>query len=150
MERDAVVMNLDANALKGWTIVVVDDEPDAADVVSILLQMYGADVVVAHNGREGIEAIKKHHPRFVITDLNMPDISGWSLTEALKLGDRTTSGIPIIALTAHAMTGDRSKALQMGFHNYLTKPLVPETFVNQLLELLVDDIPELKPLFATR
>ncbi|SRR5258706_11698155 len=140
-------MKVPDNALKGWTVLVIDDEPDSAEVASLLLEIYGATVVVAGNGREGLDMIKKHRPRFVITDLSMPEMNGWELTKALKLSDRGISEIPIVALTAHAMTGDRSRALQMGFHNYLTKPLVPEAFVNQLLELLVDDIPELKHIF---
>lgn len=137
-------MNIPENTLAGWTVVVIDDEPDAVEIVSFLLEMYGATVVVAGNGRAGLEMINKHRPRFVITDLSMPEMNGWMMTQALKLGDRRVADIPIVALTAHAMAGDRSKALQMGFHNYLTKPLDPETFVSQLLELLVGDIPELK------
>ncbi len=139
-------MTIPDNILNGWTVLVIDDEPDSAEVVTILLEMYGATVVVAHNGKEGLELISKHLPRFVITDLSMPDMNGWEMTNALKLGDRRVADIPIVALTAHATTGDRSRALAMGFHNYLTKPLVPETFVTQLLELLASDIPELKRL----
>lgn len=137
-------MEIPENILEGWTVLVVDDEPDSAEVASILLEMYGATVIVANNGRNGLEAIKKHRPRFVITDLTMPEMNGWEMTQALKLDDRGLASIPVIALTAHAMTGDRSRALGIGFHNYLTKPLQPETFVNQLLELLAYDFPELK------
>ena len=136
------------NVLNGWTIVIIDDEPDSAEVAAMLLQMYGAVVVVAHNGQEGLDAVKKHRPRFVITDLSMPEMNGWEMTSALKLGDRDVAEIPVVALTAHATTGDRSKALAMGFHNYLTKPLEPEVFVSQLLELLVNDIPDLKALLG--
>jgi two-component system, cell cycle response regulator DivK len=138
------MMNIPENILKGWTVLVVEDEPDSAEVASILLQMYGATVVVARNGREGLEMIHQHRPRFVITDLTMPDMNGWEMTEALKVGDRVVASIPVIALTAHAMNGDRNRALKTGFLNYLTKPLKPDTFVSQLLELLAYDIPELK------
>jgi CheY-like chemotaxis protein len=86
--------------------------------------------------------VRKHHPRFVVADLSMPEVSGWQMVNVLK-NDRTTLNIPIVALTAHAMKGDRERALAMGFHNYLTKPLRPETFVNDLLTLLVFDMPEL-------
>ena len=141
-------MKVPDNVLHGWTVLVIDDEPDSAEVASMLLQMYGATVVVANNGREGLEMIKKHRPRFVITDLTMPDMNGWEMTAALKLGDRGVAEIPVVALTAHARSGDRSRALDMGFHNYLTKPLEPETFVTQLLELLVDDMPDLKQLLG--
>ena len=137
-------MKIAKNALVGWSILVIDDEPDSAEVCSILLEMYGATVSVATNGREGLEMIKKLRPRFVITDLNMPGMNGWEMTKALKLGDRGVAEIPVVALTAHAMSGDRNRAIEQGFHNYLTKPLQPQTFVSQLLELLVEDLPELK------
>jgi CheY-like chemotaxis protein len=133
--------------LKGWKILVIDDEPDAAEVTKILLEMYQADVSTATNGREGLEWIVLHRPRFIICDISMPEMSGWEVIERLKL-DRATAAIPVIALTAHAMSGDRQKAIAQGFHNYLTKPLHPETFVQQLLTLLTDDIPELLPLLS--
>ncbi len=137
-------MNIPPNILRGWSVVVIDDEPDSLEIASILLQMHGANVLTAENGRTGLELIKTSAPRFIISDLSMPEMSGWQLLEALKLGDRKLSAIPIIALTAHAIPSDRTRALAMGFHNYLTKPLQPETFIQQLLTLLVDEIPELK------
>lgn len=133
--------------LSGWRVLVIDDEPDAAEVTQILLEMYGAEVVTAANGREGLEKVTIYHPRFIVCDISMPEMSGWEVIEQLKL-DRATSSIPVVALTAHAMTGDRQKAIEMGFHNYLTKPLYPETFVMELLNLLTDDIPELLPLLG--
>jgi len=137
-------MNVPENALDGWTVAVLDDDPDALEVVTFLLEMHGANVVVSSNGKDGMEMIQKHRPRFVITDLSMPEMTGWELVQAVKHGDRRVAEIPIVALTAHAMSGDRNRALNLGFHYYLTKPLVPETFVGQLLDLLVNDIPDLK------
>ena len=131
-----------ANILSGWRVLVVDDEPDAIEVVETLLMMYGANVLTARNGQEALDKIRQHRPRFVIADLSMPEMSGWQMIEILK-NDRTTMDIPIVALTAHAMQGDRNKAMAKGFHNFLTKPLRPETFVNELLALLANDIPEL-------
>jgi CheY-like chemotaxis protein len=135
--------SLPIDILKGWRVVVIDDEPDGVEVVQILLEMYGAEVLTASNGPDGIALIIKNRPRFVICDISMPGMSGWEVIEALKL-ERSTGEIPVVALTAHAMTGDREKAMAHGFHNYLTKPIKPEIFVNSLLELLIYDIPELK------
>jgi CheY-like chemotaxis protein len=70
----------------------------------------------------------------------MPNMSGWQMLHTLK-NDIATRDIPVIALTAHAMKGDRQRAMEVGFHNYLVKPLQPETFINDLLRLIVD-IPE--------
>jgi CheY-like chemotaxis protein len=74
----------------------------------------------------------------------MPEMSGWELTEALKANDRSISTIPIVALTAHAMTGDRNRALVMGFHHFMTKPIRPESFIQELFMMLADDLPELR------
>jgi CheY-like chemotaxis protein len=135
-------IDIPQDILVGWTVLVIDDDPDALDIVDTLLSFYGATVITASNGRVGLEAIKQHRPRFVIADLSMPEMTGWELVNVLK-NDRTMLDIPVVALTAHAMPGDRARALSMGFHNYLTKPLRPETFVNDLLILLTTDIPEL-------
>ena len=130
-----------AQLLQGRKILVVEDEPDSLEVISILLEMYGAEVYGAVNGREGIEQARKHQPAFIISDLSMPEMSGWEMVHNMK-DDRHTMDIPVIALTAHAMTGDRERALAAGFHNYLSKPLRPDTFVNDILKL-VEDTPEI-------
>jgi CheY-like chemotaxis protein len=123
--------------LKDQTILVVDDEPDSLEVVSILLEMYQATVITATNGREGLDAARKHRPVFIISDLSMPEMSGWEMLHELKLS-RATLDIPVIALTAHAMEGDRNRAIAAGFHNYLVKPLMPQTFIHDLLNVVMD------------
>jgi CheY-like chemotaxis protein len=126
--------------LLNWNVIVTDDEPDSLEVATRILRHYGANVQTATNGAEALELIKKARPRFVISDLSMPVMDGWGLLYQLKL-ERATADIPVIALTAHAMTGDRERAITAGFHNYLTKPLTPATFMRDLLRLLID-IPE--------
>jgi CheY-like chemotaxis protein len=131
------------NVLKDWLVLVVDDEPDAAELINILLSMYGATVIVANDGAQALDLVRKRRPRFVVTDLSMPHMSGWELANTIK-NDRTLMEIPVVALTAHAMRGDREKALAAGFHNFITKPIVPENFVSQLLTILAFDMPELR------
>ena len=99
--------------------------------------MCGATIQTASNGREGLEKATQRRPRFILSDLSMPEMSGWQLLRALK-NDPRTKDIPVIALTAHAMQGDRELGFAAGFHNYLTKPLMPETFINNVLTLLMD------------
>jgi CheY-like chemotaxis protein len=123
--------------LQNWTVVVVDDEPDSLEVATRILRFYGADVHTATNGEEGLAIIRTLSPRLVISDLSMPVLDGWGMLYELKQ-DRKTLDIPIIALTAHAMVGDRERAIMAGFHNYLTKPLTPATFMKDLLVLLAD------------
>jgi len=123
--------------LKGWQVLVVDDEPDSLEVAQELLEMCGATVLTASNGREALDKAGQYRPRFILSDLSMPDMSGWQLRRALT-DNLATKSIPVIALTAHAMQGDRELAFAAGFHNYLSKPLIPETFINNVLTLLMD------------
>jgi CheY-like chemotaxis protein len=134
-------IDIPADLLADWDIVVIDDEPDSLEVAEIILDAYGANVHTGTNGAEGLEQVKKIHPLFVISDISMPVMDGWGLIYELK-NDANLMGIPAIALTAHAMVGDRERAISAGFNNYLTKPLTAETFIYDLLKLLMD-IPEL-------
>lgn len=127
--------------LDGWDIVVLDDEEDSLEVAEIILTEYGATVHTAVNGLEGLETVRNAMPRFVISDLSMPIMDGWGFISFMKK-DPELSVIPVIALTAHAMVGDRERAVSAGFHNYLTKPLTVDTFMADLVKLLID-IPEL-------
>lgn len=138
------------NFMQGWVIVLVDDEADSLEVAEILLMQYGAEVHTASNGVEGLTLIRKVRPKFVVTDLSMPGMDGWSLIEAMQ-HDRSMHEIPIVALTAHAMAGDRDRAIAAGFHNYLTKPLTPKSFYTDLMGVLTDmpllaaDLPDTSP-----
>ena len=137
-----------SSILEGQKILVVDDEPDNLEVVAVLLQMCDADVLVAFNGQEGLEIAREALPKFIICDLSMPVMSGWEMIHILK-NDPVTKDIPVIALTAHAMTGDKKRALAAGFHNYLSKPLQPATFIHDFLQL-VADTPTMAELLNTK
>lgn len=134
-------MSYSPHLLEGWNIVVVDDEEDSLLVADIILKEYGATVHTANNGKNGLEMIRKIRPHLVISDLSMPVMDGWGLIHEMQ-DDPACREIPVLALTAHAMTGDRERALAAGFYNYLTKPLNAATFINDLVRLLVD-IPSL-------
>lgn len=123
--------------LKSWEVVVIDDEPDSLEVASRILGFYGAIVYTAADGKDGLDLIRQKRPKFVISDLSMPVMDGWEMLFEIQQ-DRHIAQIPIIALTAHAMVGDRTRAIEAGFYNYLTKPLTPATFMGDLLRLLLD------------
>jgi CheY-like chemotaxis protein len=129
--------------LQNWNVIVADDEVDSLEVATRILRFYGANVSTASNGKEALELIRKLRPRFILSDLSMPVMDGWGLLYELKL-ERDTMEIPVIALTAHSMVGDRQRAIEAGFHNYLTKPLTATTFMHDLLRLLLDE-PTLAP-----
>ncbi|MBK8022112.1 MAG: response regulator [Chloroflexi bacterium] len=124
------------NLLQGWQILVVDDEPDSLEVASIILDAYGATVYEAGNGAEGYAMMQEHRPMLVISDLSMPVMDGWSFLKTVR-EDNDLRHIPVIALTAHAMPGDAQRALEAGFNNYLTKPLTVETFMENLVLVLM-------------
>lgn len=129
------------DALEGWVVLVVDDEDDSREVAQLMLEMAGATVVTAADGKEALVRVAAYKPRFILSDLSMPEMDGWRLMHELHR-ERSTADIPVIALTAHAMSGDRERAIEAGFINYISKPLDPDKFLWQLVNLLVD-IPSL-------
>ncbi len=103
-------------------ILVVDDMPDNRE---LFLQYLEDDytVVEAMDGREAVAMAVEHIPDLILMDLSLPVMTGWEATQHIK-ANATTKRIPVIALTAHAMTGDREKAIAAGCDDYLTKPIV--------------------------
>ncbi|MCL4254450.1 MAG: response regulator [Anaerolineae bacterium] len=136
--------NIPLDILNGWDIVVVDDEFDSLEVARYILAFYGATVHTGENGIEGLDLLKTIRPRFIISDISMPQMDGWAFIAKLR-EDETLRKIPVIALTAHAMRGDREKVMAAGFHNYMIKPLSPSTFIEQIIRLLID-IPKFEAL----
>lgn len=126
-----------SDLLEGWDVLIVDDEDDSLEVASYILDYYGANVHTSTNGKDGLALAKSIRPRFIISDLSMPEMDGWEMLQELRKDIRMRD-IPAIALTAHAMLGDRERAIAAGFHNYITKPLTASTFIEQLVNLLLD------------
>lgn len=111
-------------------ILVVDDMPDNRE---LFLQYLEEDykIVEATNGREAVQMAIEHLPDLILMDLSLPEMTGWEATSILKQND-STKQIPVIALTAHAMTGDREKALAAGCDDYLTKPVVASVLLDMV------------------
>jgi CheY-like chemotaxis protein len=103
-------------------ILVVDDDEMNRDMLSRRLLRKGYEVVLAVNGAEAIERAAAERPELILMDLSMPVLDGYEATRRLKAESRT-SRIPIIGLSAHAMVGDREKALSAGCDDYDTKPV---------------------------
>lgn len=129
-------------ALRGWDVVIVDDEEDSLEVAEILLTELGATVHTAINGQEGLALIRRVLPQLVISDLSMPVMDGWGLIFEMRK-DPALRAIPALALTAHAMLGDRERTLAAGFQDYLTKPIEAQPFIRDLLERLAA-VPQLQ------
>jgi len=103
-------------------ILLVEDNELNRDMLSRRLKRRGFDVVIAVDGEEGLEKARGEDPALILMDMSLPKIDGWEATRRLKSEDGTKA-IPIIALTAHAMRGDREKALESGCDDYDTKPV---------------------------
>ena len=89
-----------------------------------MLEKWGHEVVIAGNGKEAIEALEKERFDLVLMDVQMPEMSGFEATAALRERERTTGGhVPIVAMTAHAMKGDRERCLEAGMDGYVSKPM---------------------------
>jgi len=103
-------------------ILYVEDNDDNIFVVYRRLSRWGHTVLIARDGREGIAMARSERPDLIVMDLNLPAVDGWEATRILKSSPETTA-IPILALTAHAMAGDREKALAAGCDDFATKPV---------------------------
>lgn len=103
-------------------VLLVEDNELNRDMLTRRLERKGYQVLVAVDGREGVELAQRERPAIILMDMSLPVLDGWAATRALK-ADPATQKIPVIALTAHAMAGDREKALEAGADDYDTKPV---------------------------
>jgi CheY-like chemotaxis protein len=103
-------------------LLLVEDNEMNRDMLSRRLTRKGHEVEIAVDGQEGIETARALQPDLILMDMSLPVVNGWEATRTLK-ADPTTASIPVIALTAHAMSDDRQKALDAGCDDYDTKPV---------------------------
>ncbi|MBT6776566.1 response regulator [bacterium] len=103
-------------------ILIVEDNEMNRDMLSRRLERKGFDVVMAEDGKKGVDMSRSENPDLILMDLSLPIMDGWEATSTIK-SEETTRDIPIIVLTAHAMSGDREKALEAGADEYDTKPI---------------------------
>jgi len=116
-------------------ILLVEDNEMNRDMLSRRLARRGYEVVVAVDGREGVAKARAETPALVLMDMSLPVVDGWEATRELR-ADPATRSIPIIALTAHAMAGDREKALAAGCDDFDTKPIELERLLGKIEALL--------------
>jgi CheY-like chemotaxis protein len=103
-------------------ILLIEDNEMNRDMLSRRLERKGYEVTIAVDGEQGIEKAKTDRPHLILMDMSLPGKDGWAATREIK-ADEALSRIPIIALTAHAMAGDRDKAIEAGCDDYDTKPV---------------------------
>lgn len=118
-------------------ILLVEDNEMNRDMLARRLQRRGFEVVMASDGKQGVEMCRAEQPDLVLMDLSLPVMDGWEATETLK-ADEATAHIPIIALTAHALESDRTKALDTGCDAFETKPVNIGRLLQAMSEFLDD------------
>ena len=121
--------------MKPHRVLVVEDEKDNMDLFCQILAFHGCQVLKAEDGREAINLTQSEKPDLILMDLSLPALDGWEATRTIK-AIPDLAQIPIIALTAHAMVGDRERALEAGCDGYISKPIEVTRFYDQLLDYL--------------
>lgn len=116
-------------------ILLVEDNEMNRDMLSRRLARHGYEVVIAVDGRQGVDMAASERPDLILMDMGLPVIDGWEATRRIKAND-ATKAIPVIALTAHAMAGDREKAIAMGCDDYDTKPVEVTRLLGKIAALL--------------
>src|SRR5947209_4818544 len=116
-------------------ILVVEDNEVNQRILVRRLERRGFEVVLANDGAEGVAVASKEHPDLILMDMSLPVLDGWEATQRIK-ADPATASIPVIALTAHAMVGDREKALSAGCDDYDVKPIDIDRLMGKVEALL--------------
>jgi two-component system, cell cycle response regulator DivK len=118
-------------------ILLVEDDAENRDALGRWLRRRGFDVLSAANGRTGVEMARSQRPDLILMDMEMPELSGWEATRQIRTEPNgAAAAIPVIALTAHAMTGDRERALAAGCSDYHPKPIELHTLLARIDAIL--------------
>jgi CheY-like chemotaxis protein len=124
---------LKSDALGGLTILVVEDEPETLELVSLILRDSGAEVRTASNAEAAIALLETEHPHVVVSDLNLPGADGCDLVRRVR--ERFGDDVPAIALSASKSLGDAKRALDAGFRVHVAKPISSEELVEAVRAL---------------
>ena len=116
-------------------VLVVEDNEMNRDMLSRRLTRRGFQVIFAVDGQQGVDLALSERPDIILMDMSLPVIDGWEATRRVK-SDDATRGVPVIGLTAHAMAGDREKAIEAGCDDYDTKPVELERLIGKMERLL--------------
>lgn len=116
-------------------ILLVEDVEDNRELARLLLESAGFEVVEAHTGAEAVDQALACGPVLILMDLSLPGMDGWEAARRIRESGHL-SGVPIVAVTAHAMSGDKERVLEAGFQGYISKPIEVGSFVEQVRRFL--------------
>jgi CheY-like chemotaxis protein len=125
-----------SDELKGLRVMIVDDEDDARDFLTVVLSQFGANVLAVNSAAAALREYESFNPAVVISDIGMPRQDGYYLIREIRARDgKSGRRVPAVALTAFARTEDRNKALAEGFQEHLSKPIEPMELVNTVARI---------------
>jgi CheY-like chemotaxis protein len=126
-------------ALEGFRIVLVDDDPDARDLLTTVLVQRSAEVFAAESASEALRLVQRERPHVLISDIAMPEEDGYTLIRRVRLLTEDEGGrTPSIAVTAYAGRADRTRALEAGFDAHYAKPIDIDALIDRLLDIRAD------------
>jgi CheY-like chemotaxis protein len=132
----AVSRNGDHTTLNGVRVLVVDDQPDAREVIAAMLRRCGAEVATAGSATEAMESFRRSRPDVLVSDLAMPDRDGFDLIRSVReLTPNQGGEVPAVALTAYARPEDRVRVLSAGFQMHVAKPVDPQNLIAAVAHL---------------
>jgi hypothetical protein len=118
-------------------VLVAEDNEINQQVVLMTLEMTGLTFKIVNNGQQAVSAWRALHPRVILMDISMPVMNGWDASRIIRAEEKLIGGhVPIIALTAHALQGDRERCLEAGMDDYVQKPITPDLLVTKLRDWL--------------
>ncbi len=122
-------------------VLLVEDHEELWEFLSRRLRRHGFEVVLAHDGQQALDQVRAEQPDVVLLDMDLPVMDGWTVARTVRadpvVGEGAIAGVPIIALTAHAMAGDRAKAIAVGCDDYHAKPVEFTRLLVQIDEALL-------------
>src|SRR5579863_2176377 len=116
-------------------VLLVEDNEMNRDMLSRRLIRRGFEVIFAMDGQQGVDLARSERPDIILMDMSLPVLDGWEATRRVK-ADNATRSVPVIGLTAHAMSGDREKAIEAGCDDYDTKPVEMDRLIDKIERLL--------------
>jgi len=114
-------------------VLVVEDDPDSLELMTYLFHAFGHEAIGAGSGDAALSLALSTRPDLILCDLRLPGMDGFEILSRIK-SDPSLQSIPVVAVTAYAMPGDRERVMSAGFRGYVTKPIDPQTFVRQAEE----------------
>jgi two-component system cell cycle response regulator DivK len=112
-------------------ILIIEDNEQSLYLATFLLQRSGYEIIQARSGPEGITLAARTRPDVILLDIQLPGMDGYAVARALRQ-DPASKDVPIVAVTSHAMVGDRERTLEAGCNAYIEKPINPETFASEI------------------